>query len=56
MTKKLDCVVEGCHASIEAETEEAIMAQAQEHAAEAHPDVELDEETVGLIRGHIQDV
>jgi predicted small metal-binding protein len=56
MTKRLDCVIDGCHASIEAETEDEIMARAQEHAAEAHPDVELDEETVEMIRGNVRDV
>jgi predicted small metal-binding protein len=56
MTKKLDCVIEGCHATIEAETEDEIMAQAQEHAGEAHPDLELDAETVASIRSQIQDV
>ena len=54
MTKRLDCIIEGCHASIEGETEAEIMAQAQEHAAEAHPDVELDDATVESIRSSIQ--
>ena len=56
MTKRLECVIEGCHATIEAETEDAVMAQAQEHAGEAHPELELDPETVETIRGSIQDV
>ena len=55
MTKRLECVIEGCHATIEAETEEEVMAQAQEHAGEAHPELELDPETVATIRGAIQD-
>ena len=55
MTKVLDCPMEGCHAHIEAETEDEVMEQAAEHAANAHPDVELDDETVASIRSQIQD-
>lgn len=55
MSKRLDCVIEGCDATVEAETEEEVMAQVEEHAAAAHPDLELDEETVETIRSHIQD-
>lgn len=56
MSKRLDCFMEGCDATIEAETEGEVMAQVEEHAATAHPDLELDEETVGTIRSHIRDV
>ena len=56
MTKRLDCIIEGCHATIEAETEDEIMEQAGAHASEAHPDVELDDETVSSIRAEIRDV
>jgi predicted small metal-binding protein len=56
MTKKLECPLEGCHATIEAETEQEVMAQAEEHAASSHPELELDEETVENIRSNIQDV
>lgn len=55
MSKRLDCPMEGCHASIEGETEDEIMAQAEEHAASAHPDLELDDETVETIRSSIQE-
>lgn len=55
MTKTLDCPMEGCTAHIEAETEQEVMAQAEEHAKTAHPDVELDEETVASIRSQIRD-
>jgi predicted small metal-binding protein len=55
MTKQLDCPMEGCHASIEAETEEEIMAQAAAHAQTAHPDLTLDEETLTSIRSSIRD-
>ena len=40
MTKELQCVVDGCEASIEVETEEEIFEQAENHASEAHPDLE----------------
>lgn len=56
MAKRLECIIEGCHATIEAETEDAVMAQANEHANSAHPEIELDEETVEAIRGSIQDI
>ncbi|AUV80507.1 hypothetical protein C2R22_01580 [Salinigranum rubrum] len=55
MSKRLDCPMEGCHASIEGETEEEIMAQAEAHAASAHPDLTLDEETAASIRSKIVD-
>lgn len=55
MTKTLDCPMDGCHAHIEAETEEDVMAQVEEHAASAHPDLELDEVTVAGIRSRIRD-
>lgn len=55
MSKRLDCPLEGCHASIEGETEDEIMAQAEEHAASAHPDLELDAETVETIRSSIRE-
>ena len=56
MSKRLECFIEGCDATIEADTEDAVMDQAAAHAAEVHPDLELDEETVGAIRDAIQDV
>jgi predicted small metal-binding protein len=56
MTKRLDCPMDGCHATIEADTEREIMAQAEAHAAESHPDLELTDETVENIRSKIQDV
>lgn len=55
MTRRLDCVVEGCHASIEADSDEAIMAQVEDHVAAAHPDLDLDDETVDAVRSHIRD-
>jgi predicted small metal-binding protein len=56
MTKKLDCPLEGCHATIEAETEQEVMAQVEEHANSSHPELELDNETVETIRSNIRDV
>lgn len=55
MSKQLDCIIEGCDASVEGETEEDILEQVEEHAAAAHPDVELDQDTVDTIRAHIRD-
>jgi predicted small metal-binding protein len=56
MTKRLECFIEGCTAAIEADTEDVIMEQAASHAADAHPELELDEATLDSIRGAIQDV
>ena len=55
MSKRLECVVEGCEATVEAETEDEVMERVQAHAADAHPDLELDEATVATIRGAIED-
>ncbi|WP_372911986.1 DUF1059 domain-containing protein [Salinigranum sp.] len=56
MSKRLDCPMEGCHASIEGESEAEVMAQAEEHAATAHPELTLDEETAASIRSKIVEV
>ena len=56
MSKRLDCPLEGCHASIEGESEDEIMEQAADHAASAHPELTLDEETAANIRSKIVDV
>ena len=56
MSKQLNCPMEGCHASIEADSEDEVMAQAQAHAESAHPELELDEETVASIKAQIKDV
>ncbi|MFC6903771.1 DUF1059 domain-containing protein [Halalkalicoccus tibetensis] len=56
MTKRLECVIEGCDATIEAESEDAMMAQAGAHAADAHPELELDDGTMGSIRSNVRDV
>ena len=51
MSKRLDCIVDGCHATIEADTADAVMEQ-----AEAHPELELDEATVRSLRSNIREV
>jgi|AntRauTorcE11898_2_1112593.scaffolds.fasta_scaffold00070_67 predicted small metal-binding protein len=56
MTERLECPVEGCHATIEGETEQEVMAQAEEHAASSHPELELDDETVENIESNITEV
>ena len=56
MTKRLDCVVDGCDATIEGESEDEVMAQAQEHAQSEHPDMDIDDETADNIRSNIRDV
>lgn len=54
--KQLTCMVEGCDATITAETEDAVMEQAAAHGAEAHPDLEVDEEMAAELRSAIVDV
>ncbi|MFO8114384.1 MAG: DUF1059 domain-containing protein [Halorubrum sp.] len=56
MTKRLECPMEGCHATIEGETEQEVMAQAEEHAGSSHPELELDDETVETIKSNITEV
>jgi len=56
MAQQLDCVVEGCEASITEETVEKILEVAEGHAAEEHPDLELDEETVETLKENIEEV
>lgn len=55
MAHELNCVVEGCDASITEDSEEEVLETAEEHAAEAHPDLELDEETVETIRENVEE-
>jgi predicted small metal-binding protein len=56
MPKRLECFIEGCDATIEADSEAEVMAQVEAHAGDAHPDLELDEETVNAIQEQIRDV
>lgn len=54
--QRLECPIDGCSATIEAETERAVMDQAEEHANDSHPELELDDETVETIRSSIIEV
>ena len=56
MARQLSCVVDGCEATITEETDEEILEVAEGHAAEEHPDIELDEETVEMLKDNIEDV
>ena len=56
MSHELHCVIDGCDASINEDSEEAVLEAAEEHAAEAHPDLELDEDTVETIKDNIEEV
>lgn len=56
MARELCCVVDGCEASITEETDEEVLAVAEDHAAEAHPDLELDEATVETLKDNIEEV
>ena len=54
--KQLECVVDGCDATITAETEYEVMEQAAAHGQAAHPDLEVDEEMAASLRASITDV
>jgi predicted small metal-binding protein len=56
MAERLECIVDGCTAVIEADSEDEVMAKAEEHAESSHPDLELDEETIESIRSNIKTV
>lgn len=56
MTKRLECIVDGCDAVCTGDTEEEVMGIAEEHVSDAHPEVTLDEETVQVVRDNIQEV
>lgn len=56
MSKRLACPPEGCHATIDADTEEDVMDQVASHAGSAHPELELDDAMVADLRSQIQDV
>jgi predicted small metal-binding protein len=56
MPRHLECVVDGCDAVIEADTDDAIIEQAQAHAREAHPDLDIDDEVERELRSNITTV
>lgn len=56
MSHELECVIDGCDAEIHEDSEEEVLEAAEEHAAEAHPDLELDDETVEVIKDNIEEV
>lgn len=56
MSLGLTCPVEGCSATCEGETEDEVMELAEEHAADKHPDLELDKDTVREIKANIKEV
>lgn len=55
MTRRLECVVDGCNATIEAENNDAVMEQFESHVQSDHPDMELDDETRESLRRQITD-
>jgi predicted small metal-binding protein len=56
MTKTLACgeIMDGCPATFSAETEDELLAQAGQHAAESHG-LEVTPELVEVVRSHIRD-
>lgn len=56
MSYELNCVIDGCDASITEESEEEVLETAGQHAEEAHPNLELDDETLATIRSNINEV
>ncbi len=53
--KQLDSVVDGCTATIEADSAEEVLERAQEHTRTAHPDLKLDPATMSETRSSIRD-
>ncbi|MFW5965699.1 MAG: DUF1059 domain-containing protein [Halodesulfurarchaeum sp.] len=56
MAKQVECIVDGCHGICEGETEEEVLAEVEAHVQDAHPDLTLDEETVGAVKAEIETV
>lgn len=56
MPRHLECMVDGCDAVIEADTDDQIIEQAKEHARNEHPDMEMDEETERELRSNIETI
>lgn len=56
MTKTLACgdIMEGCSATFSADTEDELLEQAGQHAAEVHG-LDVTPELVEVVRGHIRD-
>jgi predicted small metal-binding protein len=56
MTKTLACgeIMDGCAATFSGETEDEVLAQAGQHAAEVHG-FEVTPELVEVVRGHVRD-
>jgi predicted small metal-binding protein len=53
MTRRLECIVDGCDATIEGISDDEILAQAEQHAAKEHQDLDLDDEMVEELKSHI---
>jgi predicted small metal-binding protein len=53
---RLDCPVDSCQATIEAETAEEVVSRAAGHAGEQHPELELDQSTVAELKAEISQV
>lgn len=56
MTKRLECIVDGCDAVCTGESEEEVLGIAEDHVNEDHPEVTLDEETVQAVKDAIVEV
>ncbi|AOW79420.1 hypothetical protein HTSR_0218 [Halodesulfurarchaeum formicicum] len=56
MSQQVECIVDGCHGVCEGETEEEVLSEVEAHVQEAHPDLTLDEETVGAVKAEIETV
>ena len=53
MALRLDCPVDGCDGVCQGGSEDAVMEEAAEHVEAAHPELELDEETVEQLKADI---
>jgi len=56
MTQQVECIVDGCHGVCTGESEEEVLDEVKAHVEDAHPDLTLDEETVGAVKAEIESV
>ena len=55
MATHLDCVVDSCEVSIEADTGAEILGRAEAHAGAANPELDVDRDPVETLKAHIEE-
>lgn len=54
--QRLECPIGDCTAVFEAETDDEVMSEVSDHAAEHHPDMEMTDDVVADLRSQIKTV